>query len=202
METNTLTNDFENLRRVLSEYGAAVVEAYRTEMNTRGKNASHNLERKLRYIVKSDTGGLFSPAFAVELSLPAYWYNVEYGRKPCPPSKGWIPVDALIKRIKVKPVIPRPDSNGRIPTTRQLAFLINRAINDPDRRGTDPPRPGIAPTPVLRSAVDAVNAKYDPLIKAAVLQDMEVFIKDVLFADFSTSDAGRSNVVRGRHKKR
>lgn len=202
MAENTLVNNFENLRRVLAEYGAAAVEAYRHEMQTRGKNASGNLSKKVRYVVKSDTGGLFAPAFAVELTLPAYWFNVEYGRPPCPPSKHWVPVDALMKWIKVKPVIPYPDANGRIPTTRQLAFLINRAINDPNRTGEDPKRPGIAPTPVLQSAVDAVNAKYEPLIKAALYKDMEVFLNEALFADFHTRDAGRSNVVKGRHKKR
>lgn len=202
MENNTLIGSFENTRRVLEEYGAAVVEAYRKEMDERGKNASGNLSRKLRFVVQSEDAGLFGPAFAVDLTLPAYWYNVEYGRKPCPPSKGWIPVDALLKWIRVKPVIPYPDKNGRIPTPRQLAFLINRAINDPNRRGTDPPRPGIAPTPVLQSAVDAVNARFDPLIKAAVFQDMEVFINNVLFSDFTTSGDARDNIRRGPHKRR
>lgn len=202
METDTLTNGFENLRRVLSDYGAAVVEAYRQEMSTRGKNASHNLERKIRFEFVSEEGGLFGPAFAVDLHLPPYWYNVEYGRPPCPPSKGWIPKEALIKWIKVKPVIPYPDKNGRIPTTEQLAFLINRAINDPNRTGTNPQRPGIGPTPVLQSAVEAVNARFDPLIKAAIERDMSVFLNEVLFSDFSTKAAGRSNVTRGPHKSR
>lgn len=202
METNTLTGNFENLRRVLAEYGDAVVAAYRHEMEVNGKNASHNLERKLRVEVVTEGGGLFAPGFAVDLTLPAYWYNVEYGRPPCPPSKHWIPMEALIKWIHVKPIIPYPDKNGRVPTTRQLAFLINRAINDPNRTGDDPPRPGIAPTPILQDAVDAVNAKYDPLIKAALYADIDSFVSGTLFADFTTKQAGRRNVVRGRHKSR
>lgn len=202
MEKNTLIGDFENTRRVLNEYGQAVVEAYREEMEANGKNASGNLSRKLRFVVKSEDAGLFGPAFAVDLTLPAYWYNVEYGRKPCPPSKHWIPVDALLKWIRVKPVIPYPDASGRIPSPRQLAFLINRAINDPDRTGDDPKRPGIAPTPILQSAVEAVNAKYDALIKAALLKDMDAFINGVLFSDFSSRDSGSLNVVRGKHKRR
>ncbi len=202
MAENTLTGDFENLRRVLAEYGEAVVAAYRREMEERGKNASHNLERKLRVEVVADGGGLFGQAFAVDLHLPAYWYNVEYGRPPCPPSKRWIPVDALIKWIQIKPIIPYPDKNGRIPTTRQLAFLINRAINDPDRRGDDPPRPGIAPTPVLQSSVEAVDAQFIPRIEAAIYKDVEQFVSGVWFSDFSTKSAGTGNVVRGRHKRR
>ena len=202
MEENTLTGDFENLRAVLQEYGEAVVTAYRKEMDERGKNASHKLERGLHVQVVTTGGGLFAPAFAVDLSLPAYWFNVEYGRPPCPPSKHWIPVEALIKWIKIKPVIPYPDKNGRIPTTRQLAFLINRAINDPDRTGEDPKRPGIAPTPVMQSAVEAVDARFLPLIEAALYKDVEKFANGITFSDFSTQAAGRSNVVRGRHKGR
>lgn len=202
MEENTLTNGFENTRRVLAEYGEAIIQAYRAEMSERGKNASHKLERSLHFEVVTDEGGLFGPAFAVDLHLPAYWYNVEYGRPPCPPSKGWVPVDALMKWIKIKPVIPYPDKNGRIPTTRQLAFLINRAINDPNRTGNNPPRPGIGPTPVLQSAQDAVEARYMPLIEAALFKDLDAYINGVLFSDFSTKAAGRSNVIRGPHKGR
>ncbi len=134
--------------------------------------------------------------------LPAHWYNVEFGRKPCPPSRHWIPTDALIKWIEVKPIIPRPNKNGNIPTVKQLAFLINRAINDPDRVGDNPKRPGIAPEPVMQSAVEAVNARFDPLIKAAVSRDMDIFLKAISFSDFSTRGAARSSVVRGPHKKR
>ena len=202
MAENTLTGNFENLRAVLHEYGEAVVAAYRREMDERGKNASHKLEKSLHIQVVTDGGGLFGPAFAVDLSLPAYWYNVEYGRPPCPPSKHWIPMEALIKWIKIKPVIPYPDKNGRIPTTRQLAFLINRAINDPNRRGDDPKRPGIWPTPVLQSAVEAVDAQFVPRIEAALYKDIEQFANGITFSDFSTKEAGRSNVIKGRHKRR
>jgi len=200
MEGITLTNGFENTRRVLAEYGEAVVEAYRAELADRGKDTVQDhpgsLSRNISFEVRADEGGLFPAAFSVELTLPAHWYNVEMGRPPCPPSKGWIPPDALMEWIKVKPVIPRPDDSGRIPTLKQLAYLINRAINDPDRKGDDPKRPGIAPAPVMQSAVDAVNEKYDPLIKAAVFEDMQVYIRDVLFSDFHDRESMKVTNVR------
>lgn len=203
METNTLIS-FEHLAAVLNEYGAAVKEAYIQELRLRGKDTEHDhpnsLSRNIHVIVNGG-GDLFGGASAeVLLELPAHWYNVEYGRKPCPPSKHWVPVEALIKWIRVKPVIPYPDKNGNIPTERQLAFLINRAINDPDRSGGDPPRPGIAPAPVMQSAVDSVNAKYDTLIKAAVSRDLNVFLKSISFSEFDTRGAGRSAVVKGPHR--
>ena len=42
---------------------------------------------------------------------------------------------AILDWIKVKPVTPRPDKHGRIPTLKQLAFLIARKIYD-EGRGT------------------------------------------------------------------
>lgn len=202
METDTLTGGFENLARVLNDYGAAVVEAYRAELAARGKNASGRLSRTIRFEVDGGDDLLGGSAFEVTLTLPDYWYNVEFGRKPCPPSRHWLPVDRLIEWIKVKPVIPRPDKNGRIPTVKQLAFLINRAINDPDRVGGDPVRPGIAPAPILQTSVEAVNQQFDPLIKAAITEDLRVFIDTLSFSSFSTRGLARSSVVRGRHKKR
>ena len=201
MEENTLTGGFDNLARVMNDYGAALQEAYRAELEARGKNASGELSRRVRYVIEGGEDLMGGFTFEVCLGLPAYWFNVEYGRKPTPPSKGWVPVDRLIEWIRVKPVIPRPDDRGRIPTEKQLAYLINRAINDPDRRGTDPPRPGIAPTPVLKTAVDVVNAKYDPLIKAAVTKDLQAFMKSISFSDFRGRTAARKNVVKGPHKR-
>lgn len=200
MESNTLVS-FDNLAAVLNEYGAAVRDAYREEMDVRGKNASGNLSRKVRFEVQGGADLFGGAAFEVLLMLPPYWFNVEFGRKPCPPSKHWVPVDKLIEWIKVKPVIPRPDKNGKIPTVKQLAYLINRAINDPDRRGDDPKRPGIAPTPVLQSALDKVNAEFEPRLEAAITADLNVYLNALSFSDFSRRGLARSNIVAGPHKR-
>lgn len=189
MESNALIS-FEKTRAVLADYAGEVVAAYREELDNRGKNASGNLSRSIKWQIEYE-----GRAFEVSLTLPAYWANVEYGRPPCPPSKGWIPEERLLEWIKVKPVIPYPDKNGRIPSPRSLAFLINRAINDPNRRGTDPPRPGIAPTPVMQSATERVNAKYKPLIEAAASEDLEHYIATLTFADFSRRGGSTKKTV-------
>lgn len=56
-------------------------------------------------------------------NLPAEWKFVENGSSP-----HWPPVSAITDWIDQKPVTPYPDSNGRIPTKDQLAFLIGRKI--------------------------------------------------------------------------
>ena len=201
MESNALIS-FDNLAAALNEYGAAVRDAYRKELEERGKNASGNLSRSVRFEVQGG-GDLFGgAALEVVLALPDYWWNVEYGRKPSPPSKGWVPVDKLIEWIKVKPVIPRPDKNGRIPKPEKLAYLINRAINDPNRRGEDPKRPGIAPTPVLQSAVDKVTAEFMPRLEEAINADMRTYLDALTISDFSTRGSARGSIVSGPHKRR
>ena len=67
--------------------------------------------------------------YEVKLSLQDYWKYVEEGTKP-----HWPPRSAILKWIQAKPVIPRPDRNGRIPSQQSLAFLISRKIA---REGTE-----------------------------------------------------------------
>lgn len=59
----------------------------------------------------------------IGFTLPAEWQYVENGASP-----HWPPVNAIKDWIEQKPVEILPDSNGRIPTTDQLAFLIGRKI--------------------------------------------------------------------------
>lgn len=61
--------------------------------------------------------------FKVIFNLEDYWRWVEYGRGP----GKMPPISAIENWIKIKPVI--PDSRtGKIPDTRQLAFLTARKI--------------------------------------------------------------------------
>lgn len=61
--------------------------------------------------------------FLIQFDLPEYWKYVEYGTKPHFP-----PISAIEGWIQVKPII--PDSRtGKVPTTRQLAFMIARSIS-------------------------------------------------------------------------
>jgi hypothetical protein len=61
--------------------------------------------------------------FKVIFNLEDYWRWVEYGRGP----GKMPPISAIENWIKIKPVI--PDSRtGKVPDTRQLAFLIARKI--------------------------------------------------------------------------
>ena len=115
-----------NIQRVLETLGDQIIDVYRRKLYEGGSNASGLLGNSLSCIVKTEDG-----VYDLYISLQDYWKYVEYDTKPHFP-----PPQALLKWIEVKPVIPRPGKNGRIPTPKQLAFLIGRHINTFGTTGT------------------------------------------------------------------
>ena len=93
------------------------------------------------------------------MELADYWKYVENGRK----AGKWPPISAIAKWIEIKPVLPRPMDNGKLPTTQQLAFLISRKI------GLE----GIAPRPLLQKSVDNVWDVFEEYIAEAFAKDLE-----------------------------
>ena len=152
MDSNTLIS-FSNLAAVLAKYGESVCEAYRKELRERGKDASGLLSQSVRYMVDRD-----GTTYAVDLSLQDYWKYVEYGRRP----GRFPPLDKILQWIRVKPVVPRPMDNGKLPTEKQLAFLIGRKIAED----------GIKPTPALDTAVGVAYVQMIDEIGKAIAADV------------------------------
>lgn len=75
--------------------------------------------------------------FTASLMMNKYWEYLEYGTGP---GRGraqyWPPTEPIAKWVQVKPVIPRPDKNGRIPTPKQLTYLIRRKIHNEGTEGS------------------------------------------------------------------
>ena len=71
--------------------------------------------------------------FEVIFLLPEYWQYVEYGRR----AGKQPPIEAIEEWIRVKPIIPYA-VNGKVPDTRQLAFLIARKIGWEGTEGRKP----------------------------------------------------------------
>lgn len=61
--------------------------------------------------------------FEVYFDLPPYFYFAENGRRP----GKMPPVNKILQWIEFKHLVPR-SNNGRVPTTRQLAFAISKHI--------------------------------------------------------------------------
>lgn len=152
METDTLIG-LNNLKEALQRYGQAASDLYRVEMQRRGKNASFDLSNSVDFQMTKE-----GTVYTVSLSLLEYWKYIEYGRKP----GKFPPIDKIREWVEIKPLIPRPMANGKLPTLQQLAFLIGRKIA----------REGIAPEPILHDTVVELNQKWLPLIRKALERDL------------------------------
>ena len=62
--------------------------------------------------------------YQLVFKLPPEWYWVENGRRP---SAKMPPIDAIMNWITVKKLVPKA-RNGKVPTTRGLAFAIAKKI--------------------------------------------------------------------------
>lgn len=104
-------------------------------------------------------------AWEVTMTLNDYWKYVEDDTKPHFP-----PVSKLLEWVTIKPVIPRPDARGRIPSPQTLAFLIGRAISEHGTTGTHD----------LEKVKDGVIPWYREKIAAALGHDMENYIRKIV----------------------
>ena len=153
MATNTIK--WDKLNQVLEDYGNELIAYYRNKLDDGGINASYDLYNSLRIIMDTKTKGRIE----VNLSLIEYWKYIEKGRK----AGKMPPISAIEKWVEIKPVLPRPMDNGKLPTTKQLAYLIARKI------GLE----GIAPKPILAESVEKINDVFLPLIEQAVAEDIQ-----------------------------
>ena len=157
---NDLIN-FTELQQVLQDYAKEAEEIYKYQISLGGKNAS----RKLTDTIKSNII-VGDQAYEVSLTLQEYWKYVESGRAP----GKFPPVKALLDWISVKPIIPRPDANGRIPTPKQLSFLIGRKIKEE----------GIEPFPALETTKEELDKIYHEKLSAALGHDVSHCIRKII----------------------
>lgn len=102
----------------IKDIAEGVVEQYRQLLDSENINASHTLSNTATVMVE-----LNGTKLSISLMLQPYWKYIEHGRR----AGKFPPIDNIEQWIRVKPVIPDART-GRIPTTRQLAFLIARKI--------------------------------------------------------------------------
>ena len=162
METSTLS-EFPKVYEMLERYAKEFIEQYKINLVQSGRPASGRLADSLSY--KVDMG---ANVYAVDISLLDYWKYIESGTRP-----HWPPVSAIREWIKVKPVIPRPMANGKLPTESQLAFLIGRKIS---RVGTE----GIND---FERANQEIFSRMEMSIAEAVTEDLQRQVS-IIFTDF------------------
>lgn len=176
MASNTLIS-FENLQRVLEEYGTMVVEHYKQHLTENGHIATSKLINSIKLV---PVNGL-----EVSLSLEEYWKRVEYDNRA-----HWAPPEAIYEWVKARHILPN-NYNGDLPNGKALdrlykqsAFVINRAMageaKHPER--TKNPQGGTKGTHDLQKSIDEVNAMFEVKIIEALAQDIENMAYAILSA--------------------
>lgn len=152
--------EFKHLKNVLTDYAMALQSRYKDNLLKSDRVASGNLINSIHYQLDfQDT------VFTISLNLEDYWKYIEYGTKPHFP-----PVDKILEWIKIKPVLPYPNKNGKLPTPNQLAYLIGRKISEVGTKGSQD----------LEDTLENLNRDYEQLISEALAKDVDEYI-DYIF---------------------
>ena len=161
-----------NLIETLQAYARDAQDIYRRKVAEQGHSASGDLIASVVTNVSTDSG-----EYSVTMDLAKYWKFLEGGSKGRESSypgalyaAHWPPVDALLRWIQVKPVIPRPAANGKLPTQKQLAYLIGRKIAT---KGTEP-------HPMLAETLEELNERYSERIADALALDVRQMLEEGL----------------------
>ena len=160
--------DLTELQQVLQDLANDIRDNYKEHLQFNDryteKGVPTGYSEKLIDSVKTEVV-VGDNAYEVTMTLNDYWKYVEDDTKPHFP-----PPDAILRWIEVKPVIPRPGSNGKIPTPKQLAYLICRKISIEGTTGTHD----------LAKTKEDILPWWREQISQALGHDMENYIRKVV----------------------
>lgn len=113
----------------------------------------------------------------VTMTLNDYWKYVEEDTPPHFP-----PLNKILEWVQIKPILPRPDSSGRIPSPKSLAYLIGRAMagESPNQANLKNPYGGTTGTHDLEKTKEGILPWYKERIAAALGHDMEHYIRKIV----------------------
>lgn len=167
--------EWKNTKLILDSFGKQFIDAYRAGLDKKNANASKNLYNSLNFEVK-----IGKQSISLDILLNDYWKYLEYGCKGTETSypdayypAHFPPTKAIEEWIKIKPVIPE-QRNGKLPTQKQLAYLISRSIY----------QKGIEPRFIFRDAVDDVWEQLKDALNEAIEKDVENNIKEINYLIF------------------
>ena len=152
---------WEKTYEVLKEYAIELRNTLQDSYINDDRIATGDLLNSVEYIIEKDDRQI-----EVSLQLKEWWKYVEEDTKPHVP-----PADAMLKYIKAKRILPKPDRNGKLPTPNQLAYLIGRKISEVGTTGTHN----------VRDTVRLINERYEEKIGQAISEDINNEL-DVIFS--------------------
>ena len=149
----------KEIEQILYQVAMDVAMDYQAELNALNINATGNLQN-VDFDVEINNG-----TYTISLILQDYWKFVEKGRLP-----GSFPnIGQLQQWIQIKQILPRPMANGKLPTEKQLVYMIGNSIKEN----------GIQPKPALDNALKK-NETHLNKIKEAVSKSIDKEIKQML----------------------
>ena len=146
---------WDNLQSCMEDYRKFLELA--TKDNTKHYELSKNIKFNLQV---NDT------VFEIEFQAPSYWRYANYGRSPGkfpPPDK----IEDWIVRRKIAPY---PTRDGKIPTRKQLSFLIARKIANEGFKGSG----------FLEKSLKEQADYWEDRISDAITRDIELQIMEWL----------------------
>lgn len=153
---------WEKTYEVLKEYAIELRNTLQDSYINDDRIATGDLLNSVEYIIEKDDRQI-----EVSLQLKEWWKYVEHGRKP----GKFPPPDKILEWVKAKPILPKPDNNGKLPTPNQLAYLIGRKISEVGTTGTHN----------VRDTVRLINERYEEKIGQAINEDINNEL-DVIFS--------------------
>lgn len=153
--------EFRHLRECLNEFGQAFVNQVADNIIEADGIATGEMLNTLDFEVRREDN-----AYVVYLKHTDYFPYYDEGTEP-----HWPPSDAIQKWIQDKPIYPEADSNGRLPTVEQLAFLIARKISEDGTEARN----------VFEKAKATLIPEWEPKFSEALAQDvMEEYMAGAL----------------------
>ena len=155
---------WEKTYEVLKDYAIELRNTLQDSYITDDRIATGDLLNSVEYIIEKDDRQI-----EVSLQLKEWWKYVEEDTKPHFP-----PPDAMLNYIKAKPILPKPDNNGKLPTPNQLAYLIGRKISEVGTTGTHN----------VRDTVRLINERYEEKIGQAISEDINNELDVIIIQSF------------------
>ena len=159
---------FDNLRAVLEEFAQEFKDQYRAGLISHGRFTQYGQNRLIDSVDANTVQAMIregDEAWTVSINLNDYWKYVEEDTAP-----HWPPPDAILRWVEIKPVIPRPDSRGRIPSPSSLAYLIGRKISKFGTTGSHD----------FKTAQETTIDRFRTRIRLAMVKDVQNYVRQVL----------------------
>ena len=159
---------FDNLRAVLEEFAQEFKDQYRAGLLSHGRFTQYGEDRLVDSVDANQVSAMIQEgdeAWTVTINLNEYWKYVENDTRP-----HWPPPSAILRWVEIKPVLPHPDANGRIPSPRSLAYLIGRKIS----------REGTTGSHDFKTAQETTIERFRVRIRVAMVRDVQNYVRQVL----------------------